>query len=104
MPLALLFEGVPQISRPETWLSWVAIGLVSTAGAMLVSFRIIMGSGAVNASLVTFIAPAFAVILGILILNETLLPVQLVGMAIIFCGLLLLDGRIVLRFQRAPAA
>lgn len=103
VPLALVIEGMPQIARPETWFSWVAIGLVSTAGAMLVSFRILKSAGAVNASLVTFIAPALAVVLGIVILGESLLPIQLLGMLVIFCGLLLLDGRVVRRFRRAAA-
>ncbi len=100
VPVALLFEGIPVVTRPETWAAWFAIGLVATFFAFQVMFRILPRVGATNFSATTFIAPVTAILLGTLILHERLQLEHFGGMALIFLGLLLIDGRL---FRRRTA-
>ncbi|MCZ4345093.1 DMT family transporter [Devosia neptuniae] len=94
IPVAFLTEGTPVMVRPETWLAAIAIGLMSTAFTFQVMYRILPRVGPTNFATTTFIAPISAVILGVTVLRETVLPIQILGMFVIFTGLLLIDGRI----------
>ena len=94
IPIALLAEGTPVMVRTETWLAALAIGLVSTAFTFQIMYRILPRVGATNFATTTFIAPISAIILGVTVLRETVLPIQILGMLVIFAGLLLIDGRI----------
>jgi drug/metabolite transporter (DMT)-like permease len=94
VPFAFLAEGVPVITRTETWLAAIAIGLVSTAFTFQIMYRVLPRVGATNFATTTFIAPVSAIVLGVTLLGESVLPVQIVGMLVIFGGLLLIDGRI----------
>ena len=69
------------IPGPAAIMAVLAIASLSTAGAT-------------NASLVTLLIPPGAIIMGILVLDETVLPRHLVGLALIIAGLLVTDGRI----------
>lgn len=100
---AFLFEGTPVVMRLETWGSALGIGLLATTFAFLIMYRILPRIGATNFATVTFIAPVSAIILGLTILGETIRPEHLLGMACIFIGLLLIDGRIVRRLRGAAA-
>lgn len=100
---AFLFEGTPVITRIETWGSALGIGLVATAFAFQMMYRILPRVGATNFTTVTFIAPVSAIVLGFLMLGERIRPEHILGMAGIFVGLLLIDGRIVRRFRPARA-
>jgi drug/metabolite transporter (DMT)-like permease len=71
----------------------VALGALSTALAYLLYFRVLERAGATNTSLVTFLIPVSAILLGVLLLGERLEPHQLVGMAAIAAGLVAIDGR-----------
>ena len=97
---ALVVEGVPTITRPETWGAALGIGLIATSFAFLIMYRILPRVGATNFTTVTFIAPVSAVVLGVLVLDEHVRTEHLAGMAAIFVGLLLIDGRIVRRWRR----
>lgn len=103
IPVAFVAEGTPVMVRPETWLAAAAIGLVSTAFTFQIMYRILPRVGATNFATTTFIAPISAVILGVTILRETVLPIQILGMFVIFAGLLLIDGRIGKLWRRAAA-
>jgi drug/metabolite transporter (DMT)-like permease len=103
IPVAFVTEGTPIMVRPETWLAAAAIGLVSTAFTFQIMYRILPRVGATNFATTTFIAPISAVILGVTILRETVLPIQILGMFVIFAGLLLIDGRIGKLWRRAAA-
>lgn len=94
VPVAFLVEGVPQVTRIETWAAWLGLGLFSTALTFQIMYRILPRVGATNFAANTFISPAFAIFLGVTLLGEVILPIQLLGMASIFLGLLLIDGRI----------
>ncbi|QMU58377.1 MAG: EamA family transporter [Boseongicola sp.] len=93
-PLALGLEGMPVIKRVETWASLAAIGFVLTSAAFIVLFWLIPRVGGTTASTITLIAPISSIWLGVVFLSEELLPVQLIGMGILFVGLLCIDGRV----------
>lgn len=85
------------------WLNVVALGVVATAFAYLIYFRLLSEAGATNASLVTLIVPASALFFGWLILGENLGPLQLGGFAVLLIGLVVLDGRVLRRIGARPA-
>jgi drug/metabolite transporter (DMT)-like permease len=69
------------------------LALLSTAAGYLLFFRLLGSIGATGASLVTFLVPVSAILLGTAILGERLAPEHLAGMALIGGGLALIDGR-----------
>ena len=69
------------------------VAALSTALAFIIYFRILATAGATNLLLVTFLIPVSAILLGVLILHEVLLPKHLLGMAMIALGLAAIDGR-----------
>ncbi|WP_201831273.1 DMT family transporter [Microvirga zambiensis] len=97
LPAALLVDRPWTLAMPSTGaiLSLAALGLVSTAFAYLIFFRLLARAGATNVGLVTFVIPVSAILLGVLILGETLAARHIVGMALIGAGLILIDGRLV---------
>ncbi|MET3925371.1 DMT family transporter [Devosia sp. 2618] len=101
--LAFTTEGVPVMVRPESYAAALAIGLLSTAFTFQVMYRMLPRVGATNFATTTFIAPISALILGAVVLRESVLPIQIVGMVVIFLGLLFIDGRIRKIWHRAPA-
>ena len=92
-PAALIFEGAPQLSSLVGWGALLGIGLLATAFAMQVYFRLLPRIGATNFSVVTIIAPVSAAILGALFLGESLKPVHFLGFAMIAVGLVLINGK-----------
>jgi drug/metabolite transporter (DMT)-like permease len=50
--------------------------------------------GATNFSTTTLIAPISAIFLGFWFLGEVILPSHLIGMIVIFVGLMFIDGRL----------
>jgi len=101
LPVAIGMEGIPHVTRIETWGAWLALGLLASAVTFQIMYRMLPRIGATNFAVNTFISPVFAIILGMSFLGETILPIQLLGMLVIFFGLLLLDGRLFKRFRRA---
>lgn len=95
LPAMLLLEApwtLPMPSLPVIG-SLLGVGIVSTAFAYILYFRILATSGATNISLVTFLVPVSAILLGTLILGEVLETKHLLGMAAIGIGLAAIDGR-----------
>lgn len=72
----------------------LALSLVSTGFAYLMFYRIMNRAGPTNASLVTFLVPVSAILLGALVLGERLDWTAFAGMAVIFSGLAAIDGRL----------
>ena len=104
VPAAFLFEGAPVMVRPESWAALLGIGLVSTSFSFLMMYRLLPRVGATNFSIATLIAPVSAIVLGIVLLHEIILPIQLLGILVIFVGLLVMDGRLVRRLRGTSAA
>ena len=75
-------------------LAVVALAVLSTALAYVLYFRILASAGAVMLSLVTFLIPASAIGLGVLVLDEPVLLRHLGGLALILAGLVAMDGRL----------
>jgi drug/metabolite transporter (DMT)-like permease len=82
----------------------VALALLCTAVAYLVSFWLIERVGAVRTSTVTYIIPVFGVLWGALFLSEPLTPALLAGLGCILMSLALVNrGRTVTPAIRQPA-
>lgn len=94
-PVALIIEQPWALPAPGliTWGAVAGLGLLSTALAYVIYFRILATAGATNLLLVTFLIPVSAILLGTTILGERLDAGQFYGMAIIGFGLAAIDGR-----------
>ncbi len=102
LPLAALTERVWTLPAPgiATWGALAGLGLLSTALAYLLYFRILASAGATNVALVTFLAPISAILLGALFLGEVLEIKHFYGMGLIGIGLAAIDGRIWRRLRQ----
>ncbi len=78
----------------------IGVAVISTAFAYVLYYRILATAGATNLALVTFLVPVSACLLGIVFLNEVLLPRHFAGMWLIGLGLAILDGRPWQRLRR----
>lgn len=101
LPVAFFGEGLPQAVSATTWAAIAVLGCVLTGASFLAAFRILPRAGATKTSTVTFIAPISALVIGYFVLREDLGPLHFAGMAAIFLGLFLIDGRL---FRRGPRA
>ena len=72
----------------------ICLAILSTAVAYILYFRILASAGATNLLLVTFLIPVSAIILGSLVLGESLELIHFLGMVLIGFGLLAIDGRL----------
>lgn len=86
-PWTLPMPGAP------VWGAVLGIAALSTALAYVLYFRILASAGATNLLLVTFLIPVSANLLGALLLGERLDPRHYMGMILIGCGLVAIDGR-----------
>ena len=78
---------------PTTWLAVIGLAVLSTALAYIVFFQILRRSGATNVMLVTLLVPLTAILLGALVLGETISAREIVGALVIGSALLVMDGR-----------
>jgi drug/metabolite transporter (DMT)-like permease len=95
IPVVLLF-GQPSAfftASNAALAALLGIALLSSAFAYFIYFRLIARAGATNALLVTFLIPVSAILMGLVLLDETVSPRQLAGMAAIFIGVAAIDGR-----------
>ena len=92
-PLALwLWPEYPVSMR--AWIAVILMGVFSTGIAYLLYFRLIARVGPVKAITVTFLVPVFAVIWGVLLIDESLTREMVVGSGIILTGTALATGLI----------
>lgn len=101
LPVVFIFDH--PFSRPAPGAAAIAavlaIAVLSTALAFIIYFEILRVAGATNVMLVTLLVPVSAIFLGAAILGEALAPRHFAGLALIACGLMLIDGR-VLQYAR----
>ena len=83
----------------QTWEALIAIAALSTAVAYLIFFRIIAKAGPSFVALVTMLVPLSAIVLGIVVLQESLSLHEFIGAAIIIAALAIIDGRVLRLFQ-----
>ena len=96
LPIMLLIDqpwALPLPGAATTW-SLLGLGILSTALAYLIFFRLLSSAGATNLMRVTLLVPVSAVWFGWWILDEQLSMTHFVGMGIIGLGLLLIDQRL----------
>ena len=103
IPVALIFTGIPVITLPETWAALFGISVFSTSFSFLLVYWLLPRVGATNLSLNTFITPISAILLGVLVLHERFEVTHMLGILVIFFGLVFIDGRLVRGIRRAPA-
>ena len=95
LPVVFIFDHPFSRPAPDAMAiaAVLAIALLSTALAFIIYFEILRVAGATNVMLVTLLVPVSAIFLGALILGEALAPRHFAGLALIACGLMLIDGR-----------
>jgi drug/metabolite transporter (DMT)-like permease len=74
------------------WWAVIALGLLCTAVAYVLFFRIIEAAGPAKALTVTFLVPVFALLYGVLFLSETITGWTLICGAVILVGTALSTG------------
>ena len=89
---ALFFWPDHSISN-EAIYSLIALGVLSTGIAFAVFFTVMAEIGPTRASLVTYMNTAFAVVLGVIILNEPLTVGIIVGLPLVLIGSFLASRR-----------
>ena len=96
LPLMLIFDQPWTLAMPSALAIYSQLGLslLCTAVAYILFFTIIKRAGSTNISLVTFLVPISAMILGATLLNEHITSNHIMGMLVIGLGLALIDGRI----------
>ncbi|NPU63767.1 DMT family transporter [Bradyrhizobium sp. 83012] len=88
----------------QTWLAIIALAALSTAFAYIVFFQVLRRSGATNVTLVTLLIPLTTMLLGYLVLGESVSLREIVGALVIGSALLVIDGRIFNVLRAAPRA
>jgi drug/metabolite transporter (DMT)-like permease len=103
--IAAVFERPWQLPMPgvTTWLAMMSLAGLSTALAYIVFFQILRRSGSTNVMLVTLLVPVTAILLGYLVLGESISLREIVGALVIGSALLLIDGRVLSFVRRVPA-
>ncbi|MDR6679287.1 DMT family transporter [Pseudomonas oryzihabitans] len=79
----LAMNPLPAAPPMSAWLSVLAVGLLCTALAYSLYFRLLADLGPLRTLSVTFLVPPFGVLWGYLVLGETLAPNALLGALVI---------------------
>ena len=100
-PIALWIDGPQDIANMSlnAALSMFGLAVLCTSFAYILYFRILERAGATNISLVTFLVPISAIILGVLVLGEQIFIKEIIGMTLIGVGLAIIDGRLIKRLR-----
>ena len=108
VPASFLISGMPLFSlfQPANMLVLlqlvIGIGILGTALAYPLYFRILALAGASNLMLVTIIVPVFAVALDAAILGQWIGHNQLAGFMLVAVGLAIMDGRLKAKIAKSP--
>ena len=88
-PFALLGALPDEVPGLEVWLSILALGALGTGVAYVLMFNIVQQAGAQTGSMITYLVPVFAVILGVSVLGEEIGWNEPVGGLVILAGVAL---------------
>ena len=80
------------ITAPAAW-SIVALAVVCTAAAFLIFFALIAEAGPARATVITYVNPAVAITLGVLVLDEPLTIGMAIGFPLVIVGSVLATSR-----------
>jgi drug/metabolite transporter (DMT)-like permease len=83
---AALWSAPSSLPSPLVLTSLVVLGVVCTAVALLLYFFLIAQVGAARAAVITYVNPAVAALLGVLILHESFGPGSALGLVLILLG------------------
>jgi drug/metabolite transporter (DMT)-like permease len=87
-------EPVPaSVAEPAAVGAVAYLGVFSTALAFIIYFTILHDRGAFEASLVAYLVPVVATVVGVAVLDETVSVLSLVGFLVVFLGFALLKRR-----------
>lgn len=101
IPTAGYLEGMPSLDLAgATWAAIIYYAVFATAGAYLLYYRVLGMAGAGNLMLCTLLIPPIAIFLGWAFLAERLTPAAFAGFALIALGLVVIDGRLLMRRSR----
>jgi drug/metabolite transporter (DMT)-like permease len=92
-PFALPQLGGASGASADAWLSVAALGVVCTAVALALFFALIREVGPQRALVITFVNPAVAVLLGVLLLDEPFTLGLAVGLPLVLLGCVLATRR-----------
>jgi drug/metabolite transporter (DMT)-like permease len=94
LTIALAVTGVrtPQVTAVSV-AAIVVLGVIGTGFAYVLNYQIITSEGATVASTVTYLLPVVAIVLGVLVLNETITVAALGGIALVLVGVALTRRR-----------
>ena len=94
-------EGAPSFAlTTQLWVVAIGLGVIGTAFAYMVYFKLLAIAGASNLMLVTIIVPIFAVSLDAAILSQWVSLSDILGFIVIAFGLAVMDGRLLGVFYR----
>lgn len=90
------------ITAPAAW-SIVGLAVLCTAVAFLLFFALIAEAGPARATVITYINPAVAITLGVLLLNEPFTAGMAIGFPLVIIGSVLATARVRVRGNNALA-
>ena len=93
-PVALIFDQPWTLDRPSAaaLVSLFLLGIMGTGLAFIVYYRLLETANPTYISMVTYVIPIFGVILGVLVLDEQLTWLALVGFGLILLGVMVVNG------------
>ena len=93
IPLALVVDTPFGLSvSPKTALAWAALGVFPSGIAYLIFFRLVRQVSATQASMVTYLIPVTAILLGVFVLDESVSSGSFGGLALIILGIWVVNG------------
>ena len=104
IPLTLIVDHpfASPLPRLDSIAAVAGLGILGTALAFTLFFRLLGSVGATNAALVTFLIPVWANVLGTFVLHERLDSLYFFGMLVLGVGLSFIDGRLWSRRKTSP--
>lgn len=101
VPLAWIIDGPIRLDlEPRTMMAIAYYALGATALAYLLYYRVLALAGSGNLMLVTLMIAPIAIVLGAVVLGETLAPNAYKGFALLALGLIIIDGRLIDRLRQ----
>lgn len=74
-------------ASPQAMIALLVVGLLTTGLASAVYFQLIRIAGASFASLINYLIPVYAMVIGVVFLDESISPMQIAGLGLILCGI-----------------
>ena len=95
LAIALAVTGAPTPHVTAESVAAIAVlGIIGTGLAYVLNYQIITSEGATVASTVTYLLPVVAIVLGVLVLNESITVIMLAGIALVLAGVALTRRRV----------